>query len=250
MAAASSALSRQPGGGRISAEHTTRLSVRLRRLGSWSAALAAVCTVLWTVAAVVTAAASPVASWPGIDAYAASFDSRQMLMLVPVLLLTPTFVVVMGCIHAYAVEDAKPWALLGVVFAAMYATIASVTYVLQVTVVRQHLLSRQTAGLDLLVSVNPSSVAWALETFGYFFMDLALLAAAPVFGGSGRERWIRRLFLANGIGLPAAAVYVYTMDALHPLALASLAVWCVTFPVAMGLLAALFRRARSTEATA
>jgi len=112
----------------------------LERLGFWSAALAAVFTVLWTVAALVTAVVSPPASWAGIDAYAASFDSRQMLMLVPVLMLAPTFVVVMACVYAYAATDAKPWALLGVVFAAMYATIASVTYVLQLTVVRQHVL--------------------------------------------------------------------------------------------------------------
>jgi hypothetical protein len=156
MTAASSALSTQPGQGRSSAENTP-LPVPLERLGFWSAALAAVFTVLWTVAAVVAAVVSQPASWAGIDAYAASFDSRQMLMLVPVLLLAPTFVVVMACIYAYAAAEAKPWALLGVVFAAMYATIASVTYVLQLTVVRQHLLSRQTAGLDLLVSVNPGS---------------------------------------------------------------------------------------------
>jgi hypothetical protein len=248
MTAASSALSRQRGEGRSSVENATLLSVPLGRLGFWSAALALVFTVLWTVAAVVTVVASPPASWAGIDAYAASFDSRQMLMLVPVLLLAPTFVVVMACIYAYASEDSKPWALLGLVFAAMYATIASVTYVLQLTVVRQHVLSRQTAGLDLLVSVNPGSAAWALETFGYFFMSMALVVAAPVFGGGRRERWIRRLFLANGLGLPAAMDYVYTMDALHPLALAYLAVWCITFPIAMVLLAALFRRADTEEA--
>jgi len=242
MAAAPVEMSRRSGGGPISPEPAPRLSLPLGRLGFWSATLAAVFTVTWTVAAVVTVVASPPTSWQGIDVYAATFDSRQMLMLVPVLLLAPTFVVVLACVHAYASEDTKPWALLGVVFAAMYATIASVTYVLQLTVVRQHLLGRQTAGLDLLISVNPNSVAWALETFGYFFMDLALLVTAPVFRGGRRERWICRLFLANGIGLPATAVYVYTMDALQPLALASLGVWCVTFPIAMGLLAATLRR--------
>jgi hypothetical protein len=68
-----------------------------------------------------------------------------------------------------------------------------------------------------------------------------------VFGGGELERWIRRLFLANGLGLPAVVVYVYTMDALHPLALAYLAVWCITFPIAMVLLAALFQRANTDE---
>jgi hypothetical protein len=247
MTATSSALTTQAGERRSSAENTMRLSVPLERLGFWSAALAGVFTVVWTVAALVSVVVSPPASWAGIDAYAASFDIRQMLMLVPVLLLAPTFVVVMACIYAYAAADAKPWALLGVVFAAMYATIASVTYVLQLTVVRQHLLSRQTAGLDLLVSVNPGSAAWALETFGYFFMSMALVVAAPVFGGGQLERWIRRLFLANALGLPAAVVYVYTMDALHPLAFAYLAVWCITFPIAMVLVAALFQRANTEE---
>ena len=70
-----------------------------------------------------------------------------------------------------------------------------------------------------------------------------LVLAALVFGGRGLQRRVRRLFLANGLGLPAAAVYVYTMDALHPLALAALAVWCLTFPAGMGLSTALFRSA-------
>jgi hypothetical protein len=227
--------------GRTCQAPAARLSPSIARVGFWTAWSAAALAVVWTVAALLMALNSPTSSWQGIDAYAASFDGRQMLMLVPVLLLAPTFVVVMACIHAYAADDAKPWALLGVAFATMYATISSVTYVLQLTVVRQHLLSHETAGLDLLVSVNPGSVARATETFGYVFMSLALLAAAPVFGGGRSERWIRYLFLANGLGLPATAVYIYTMDVLHPIALASLVVWCVSFPVAMGLLAALFR---------
>jgi hypothetical protein len=219
------------------------LNQSVARLGFWSAALAAALTIVWTAAAVVMAIISPPGSWPGIDAYAASFDSRQMLMLVPVLLLAPTFVTVMACVHAYAAPPNKPWALLGLIFAAMYATIASTTYVLQLTVVRQHLLNGQTSGLDLLVSVNPSSIAWALETFGYVWMSLALLLAVPVFGAGTRESWIRGLFLANGLLVPSGAVYVYTMDALHPLALAALVVWCLTFPLGMSLLAALFRSA-------
>jgi hypothetical protein len=52
MTAAWSALSTQPGEGRSSAENT-RLSVPLEWLGFWSAALAAVVTALWTVAALV-----------------------------------------------------------------------------------------------------------------------------------------------------------------------------------------------------
>jgi hypothetical protein len=171
------------------------ISRSLAQLGFWSAALAAALTTIWTTAAIVTAIISPIGSWPGIDEYTASFDSRQMLMLVPVLLLAPTFVIVMGCVHAYAAPATKPWALLGLVFAAMYATIASTTYLVQLTVVREHLLTGQTSGLDLLVSVNPSSVAWALERFGYVWMSLALLLAAPVFGarptsdGCGERSW-------------------------------------------------------------
>jgi uncharacterized membrane protein len=71
MTAASSALRMQASERRSSAENTTRLSIPLERLGFWSAALAAVLTVVWTVAALVTAVVWRPASWAGIDAYAA-----------------------------------------------------------------------------------------------------------------------------------------------------------------------------------
>ena len=121
MIAAPVEMDRRSGVGPNTVEAAPRLSVAVARLGFWSAALAAVLTVMWTIAAVVTAIAAPPASWLGIDEYAASFDSRQMLMLVPVLLLAPTFVVVMGCVQGYAAPRNKPWALLGLVFAAWVA---------------------------------------------------------------------------------------------------------------------------------
>jgi hypothetical protein len=39
----------------------------------------------------------------------------------------------------------------------------------------------------------------ALDGLGYFFMSLATWFAAPVFHMQGLERWIRRMFLMNGV---------------------------------------------------
>jgi hypothetical protein len=120
-----------------------------------------------------------------------------MLPLIPALLLAPTFVVLMACVHSYAPNAKKLWSQVGLAFAIVYAAMACVNYIVQLTVVRLSILNKETDGLAMFAMGNPHSIFWALM-FDYVFMNLAMLFAAPVFAGGKLERWIRWLFLANG----------------------------------------------------
>jgi hypothetical protein len=149
----------------------------------------------------------------------------------------------MSSIHYYASDDKKIWSFLGLVFAVMYGAILSTNYWLLLTVVRESLLSGYTEGLTWFVVGSPHSITNTIEGIGYGFMGLAALFVSQVFDGDKLERWLRGLFIVNGVAgiagvvLGGLGIILATM--------VSLAAWCVTFPVATIIVAVLFKRTRS-----
>jgi len=237
------------GDGQLSINAGIRPSAALKQLGFWSAVLATVFSIGYglavigmIIASASTATATP--GWQGVEAYIASFQPIQMLPLIPSLLLAPTFVVLMVCVHSYAPNAKKIWSQVGLAFAIVYAAIACVNYIVQLTVVRLSILNRETDGLAMFVMGNPHSIFWALMS-DYVFMNLAMLFATPVFGGGKLERWIRWLFLANGA---SAVITIFGIVVDSPLIflLGSLVPWCIIFSLATALVAALFRRIEPT----
>ena len=155
------------------------------QLGLWSAIVA---TLLVTVAGITaTASIQPFATIIGF-------------------LLTPTFLVVMACIHCYASESKKVFSLVGLSFVIIYATLISLNYLIQLTFINQ-----TSFDVSIFSITNPQFLMWVIEVLGYFFMGLATLFAAPVFGSGGREKIIKWLFIVNGI-LGIGALIGYGMN--------------------------------------
>lgn len=158
------------------------------QVGFWSAVLATLFSIGYGITLIVTmismsaTATGTSPGWRGIESFVASFQPIQMLSLIPSLLLAPTFVVLMVSLHYYASPDKKIWSHLGVAFALIYAAMASINYLLQLTVVRLSIVNKEIDGLAMFVMGNPHSIFWALAS-AYIFMNLAMLFAAPVFGG-------------------------------------------------------------------
>ena len=239
--------------GRFSINAGTGASAALKQMGFWSAVLATVFSIGYGLAVIAmiiasastsTAAAAP--GWHGVEAYLASFQPIVMLPLIPSLLLAPTFVVLMVCVHAYAPNAKKLWSQVGLAFAIVYATMACVNYIVQLTVVRLSILNKETDGLAMFVSGNPHSIFWALAS-AYVFMNLAMLFAAPVFEGGKLERGIRWLFLANGASA-IVTIFGVVVDSPMIYLLGSLVPWCVIFSAATILLAVLFKRSGQSGA--
>lgn len=82
----------------------------------------------------------------------------------------------------------------------MYGAILATNYWLLGTVVQESLLSGYTQGLEWFVIGSPNSITNTIEGSGYGFMGLAALFAGLAFEGGRLERWIKRLFIINGIG--------------------------------------------------
>src|SRR5512143_1464529 len=234
------------GEGRLSINAGAGAPTALKRMGFWSAVLATVFSIGYGLAVIVMIIASASTSttatpgWQGVEAYIASFQPIQMLPLIPSLLLAPTFVVLMVCVHSYAPNAKKIWSQVGLAFAIVYATMACVNYIVQLTVVRLSILNKETDGLAMFVMGNPHSIFWALAS-AYIFMNLAMLCAAPVFDGGKLERWLRWLFLANGVSV-VVSVFGIVVDSPPIYLLVSLVPWCVLFSLTTALLAVLFRR--------
>jgi hypothetical protein len=147
----------------------------------------------------------------------------------------------MVSIHYYATYEKKVWSQLGIAFAIVYAVMASLNYIVQLTIVRFSIMNKETDGLAMFVMGNPHSIFWALAS-AYVFMNLAMLFAAPVFEGGKLERWIRWLFYANGASA-IVTIFGVVVDSPPIYLLGSLVPWCVVFSLATILLAVLFRRA-------
>jgi hypothetical protein len=168
-----------------------------------------------------------------------------MLPLIPSLALAPTFIVLMVSVHYYAAPDRKIWSHLGIAFTVVYAVMASLNYIAQLTVVRLSILNKETDGLAMFVMGNSHSIFWALAS-AYAFMNLAMLFAGQVFDGGRLERWIRWLFFANGATV-VVTIFGVVVDSPPIYLLGSLVPWCVVFSLATALLAVLFKRTASTS---
>ncbi len=216
----------------------------LRRLGFWSSVTIALLVALIDAGMILSTILFPMTTITSMEAYTISFNSWQMLPLIPSLLLAPMFVVMMLCIHHYASDDRKVMSQMGYSFALICAAVLSIHYYIQLTVVRQGILNNETAGLWQFAAPNPHSFFWTFAALGYGFMGIALLCAAPVFAGKS-ERAIKWLFTANGIigigFLIGNAMGIFIVNILASF------VWGILFPIATVLVARIFRNSKDVS---
>ena len=100
---------------------------------------------------------------------------------------------------------------------------------------------------DSLCCPEPSSYTNTSLSFmdrwciGIHSIGLATLFAVPVFAKQGRQKWLRRFFLANGLITPLIAFVYFYPDFFTSLLLLGLS-WIVTATGSLSLLTLFFRR--------
>ncbi len=211
-----------------------KMSPAVSKLGSWSAVLASVFSIIYIV--------GQLGEWldllgSGGGPENASTPLGLVLLLTPSLFLGTSFAVLMLSVHYYAPEDKKIWSHAGLMFATIYAVLISINYFVQLTLVVPHLLRRDVESIRFLLFVPFDSFLYSVDILGYSFMSLSTLFAAFVFTGAGLERTVRRFLIANGLLLPFIALQNYYHPLIWPASL-----WAITFPGATISLALLFRR--------
>jgi len=223
------------------ASSSGQFSRTVSRLGFWSALVATVSTIGYAIAQPLT---SPLLEWRGVAAYAASFDPSSQVFFYFTTVLAIAFVVLMTSVHYSMPESRRLWTHLGILFSAIYATIISFNYMLQLIAVGPSILSGETDGLAFFAATNPHGFFITSETLGYIFMILAMLFAAPAFGRNSLERWIRWMFVAS-FAIPAVIVLAGAVlgFALPLIGLVSTDAWEVILAISTALLMVYFKRA-------
>jgi hypothetical protein len=144
----------------------------------------------------------PQPAWTGAQAAARAYHSIQTVPYWAGFLLVGGALGLVAALHALARPDlrARTGAALG--FAAAFAALIFLNYVLQMTFVPALMrdYTPQQAPLIAAFSLaNPRSLGWALEMWGYAVLGVATWLVAPVFAGDGRlGRATAGLFVANG----------------------------------------------------
>lgn len=208
------------------------------KLGFWSSVLTCLLALGWDISMAIQNIINPPAVWNGLPDYLDTFNSIEMLNLIPSLPLASVFIVLMVSIHFYAPTEKKIWSLLGLSFAIVYAVFASFNYLFQFIVVRPAILSGQTEGLALFVMGNPNSLFWTLAN-SYTYMSLSMLFAAWVFDRHTSERWIRRIFIV--VGLTAPLQLAHTIFGIPlPIGILVILIWMIGVPLSGFLLAIQF----------
>jgi hypothetical protein len=197
---------------------------QVTQLGFWSAVLAALFSLIFTAGATLGIVGVLRPPWDVIIGEGAS------------LLLAPTFVVMMVCVHYVAPEQRKLWSHVGLSFALLYAALASIVYVVWLFVVEPKVASGHPEKAAPFL-FEPGSFTQMVDGLAYTYMGVATLFAAPVFSGTEKlERWVRRLCLING-GL---SVLVFLSYVFYSLILGIW--WSISFPALALVLAVYFRQ--------
>jgi hypothetical protein len=151
------------------------------RLGAWSAASVFVIGVAYLVTLTIGFAVHGFAE-PIVDPILGAMEVLTLMSALPM-------VVMMAAIHGYASDDRKIYGLIAFAFTIIFAGATSTVHFVELTALRQ-------LGRGGIVWPSPE---YALELLAWnLFLGLALLFAAPVFAGDGRERGVRRGLFVSG----------------------------------------------------
>jgi len=158
----------------------------------------------------------------------------------PSLFLAPSFVALMVSIHYFVRDERKIWSLAGLSFAIIYAVLVSAVYYVQLGLTIPHMIRGQTEDIGLFI-LEQGSLMITVDILGYGFQCLATLFVAFAFTGGRLQRWIRYLFIVNGMLVFPILLQVYWPELVYIAGL-----WTVTFIVPVILLAVLFRNSLQT----
>jgi hypothetical protein len=111
-------------------------------------------------------------------------DPLFSILEILIILMMPVMVALMVAVHAWASPDTKTFSLMALVFMGLLAGLTSSVHFVILTVSRQAAFTGQ-SWLPLFLEFKWPSVAYALDILAWdVFFPLAVLSAAPVFGGS------------------------------------------------------------------
>lgn len=194
----------------------------VRRFGFWSASISAAGSVIYSVFQLLQVA--KVTTYP--------FD--EISIFAPSFFIAAAFVPAMVALHHIVPQERRFWTHLGVTFAGMYATLAMFVYVVQLAVAIPLTLQGKGDAVALIAFAKNPFMS-AADALAYAFMSISTLLAANALTGIG-NKWLKRSFIAHGVLTPFIVLPLY-----YPPIIAIGALWMITGPVSLVLLAQAFK---------
>ncbi len=183
---------------------------RTRRVGTLAALGALLGVVLsGPLAVVLVEATHPQPPWIDAATYAAHLHAVQLLPYAGGILLVSALVVLVTSLHALGAAEHPVRTVAALVATAVFTSFIFFNYVAQTTFVPELARRDPIAGASLIAALsmaNPTSLAWAIEMWGWAFFGAASWLVAPVFGRRGLGRAAALAFVANGPVSLAGAV--------------------------------------------
>lgn len=150
------------------------------------------------------------------------------------------FLLAMLALHYVTPEEKKIWSHAALNFSIIYSVFVLANYVVQLATVIPMKLKGAVEEIRILEQ-TPHSMFWDFDALGYIFMGLAMFIALPAFDKNGFQKWVRISFLANALVTPfITIVYFYPIFSENLLLLGF--PWAITAPLAMLMLALMFKK--------
>jgi hypothetical protein len=150
------------------------------------------------------------------------------------------FLLEMLALHHVTADEKKFWSHAALIFTIIYSVFVTANYVVQLATVIPMTLKGASNQISILIQ-TPHSLFWDFDAIGYICMGLATLFAVPVFEKQGFQRWVRISFLAHALVTPLIAFVYFYPEFSEKLLLLGLP-WVITAPMAMLLLAIMFKK--------
>jgi hypothetical protein len=150
------------------------------------------------------------------------------------------FVLEMLALHYITPDNKKFWSHGALVFTVIYAVFVTANYVVQLSTVIPATIRGNSGQVGLLIQ-TPHSLFWDFDAIGYISMGIATLLAVPVFEKQGFQKTVRLTLLANFLVTPLIGFVYFYPDFSEKFLLIALP-WVITAPLAMLMLAILFKK--------
>lgn len=196
-----------------------------RRVALWSAIACAFTSIAYVLGQLI--------EWQGLLGSAGGPESASTpfgiaILLTPSLLLGSSFLIMTAALHRLAPPPARVFSQIALAFATVYATLISMVYFTQLTLVAPRLASGDTAGIEYLIFVPYRSFLFAVDLLGYSVMCIATLFSAFALPAMRGARTAKLFLLLNGAITPFLLFQMY-----EPRLIWIAALWGFTFPAAV-----------------
>jgi hypothetical protein len=174
------------------------------RLGFWLAILLSITTIAALALGITTPPRSGpfcqenCITYPYTDA--AEFVPGDYFWMYPAILIGPIFFCLLICVHNQIASERNIFSQISVSFAIISATILTIDYSIQLTVMQPSFIKGETEGLSLFSQYNPHGIFIAMEDLGYLMMSFAFLFISFVFQTEKKgERALKKILLVSAI---------------------------------------------------